>query len=57
MLYDFMYMWNLKQRNKQVKQKETDSQIKKKKLVIGRGVGGWEKQGSEIKRYAFEVTK
>lgn len=31
MLYDFTYMWNLKQRNKQVKQKETDSQIKKKK--------------------------
>ena len=50
--YDFTYMWNLKNKTKQNKNKLIDTE---NRLVVARGGEGWAKWVKAVKRYKFPV--
>ena len=58
-LYDFTYMWNLKNKTNKHNKTETELQIQRTNtwLPEWRGAGGGEKYVREIKRYKLPAAK
>ena len=58
-LYYFTYMWNLKKQNKWTNITNRNRVIDTENtwLSQGRGLGGWDKEVKEIRKYKLPVTK